>query len=125
MKAEMRKDRVEEEGRGGEEGGAGQSGDGSAGDRQVQVAARLPTCTPPACPACAQPRAPLCVGTLLHGLWGRWGVQAGWALWGRVPHLQEGINTCGDHERGGSKVGWKAPAVVRPTRPYTLGASIP
>ena len=122
MEGEMRKDRRKkgEEAKRQEQGRVESARLGTGGRKWQHD----PQNAPPH-PAHAQPRAPFCVSSLLCALQRRWGVQAGWALRGRVPHLQEGINTCGDNVEGGSKAVWKAPVVVRPTPPYTLGASIP
>lgn len=63
--------------------------------QQVQMAAR-PHTHPPIPNYCAQhPQTPawvpLCIRTLLSALQGRWGLQAGGALRGRVPQLRGGI----------------------------------
>lgn len=68
--------------------------------QQVRMAARPPP-HPPRPDSCAQHPAwvPLCIRTLLGALQGRWGLQAGRALRGRVPQLRGGL-TCG-RERAG------------------------
>lgn len=64
------------------------------------MAARPPP-PPPSPDSCAQHPAwvPLCIRTLLGALQGRWGLQAGGALWGRVPQLRGGL-TCGRGRAG-------------------------
>lgn len=107
VKKKKRKRNERDDERGKKERGRRQKG--RAG--QVQRAAR-PHTHPPSPDSCTQhPQTPawvpLCIRTLLGALQGRWGLQAGGALRGRVPQLRGGI-TCGGGWGGESRAGWEA-----------------